>query len=199
MDTAKFLQVVRDWFNTVNVKGTNYGQRTRDERRNAIRRASMNEDLEYLSRFVSWLEKWKNSGGKGLSKPTFECAIRSCKVIIELVPYLFERYPDLEFILLGNICSDFLEGRFGWYRQLCGGNYYNAVVQFLQAEDGIRDLVRSRGLGDVYKRQVHSLHYPIFTFDLLIFRELSCVNNFFSCPVISMYICSSFLTVTGSR
>ena len=27
-------------------------------------------------------------------------------------------------------------------------------VLFLQAEDGIRDLVRSRGLGDVYKRQV---------------------------------------------
>ena len=31
---------------------------------------------------------------------------------------------------------------------------------FCQAEDGIRDLVRSRGLGDVYKRQVaaHVLH-----------------------------------------
>ena len=27
------------------------------------------------------------------------------------------------------------------------------VVFFFQAEDGIRDLVRSRGLGDVYKRQ----------------------------------------------
>ena len=26
---------------------------------------------------------------------------------------------------------------------------------FFQAEDGIRDLVRSRGLGDVYKRQHH--------------------------------------------
>ena len=26
---------------------------------------------------------------------------------------------------------------------------------FFQAEDGIRDLVRSRGLGDVYKRQFH--------------------------------------------
>ena len=26
---------------------------------------------------------------------------------------------------------------------------------FFQAEDGIRDLVRSRGLGDVYKRQRH--------------------------------------------
>ena len=29
-------------------------------------------------------------------------------------------------------------------------------VVFLQAEDGIRDLVRSRGLGDVYKRQLRS-------------------------------------------
>ena len=27
------------------------------------------------------------------------------------------------------------------------------IVFFFQAEDGIRDLVRSRGLGDVYKRQ----------------------------------------------
>ena len=30
---------------------------------------------------------------------------------------------------------------------------YCYVVFFFQAEDGIRDLVRSRGLGDVYKRQ----------------------------------------------
>ena len=29
------------------------------------------------------------------------------------------------------------------------------VFFFFQAEDGIRDLVRSRGLGDVYKRQCH--------------------------------------------
>ena len=30
------------------------------------------------------------------------------------------------------------------------------VCFFFQAEDGIRDLVRSRGLGDVYKRQIPS-------------------------------------------
>ena len=30
---------------------------------------------------------------------------------------------------------------------------YDWVFFFFQAEDGIRDLVRSRGLGDVYKRQ----------------------------------------------
>ena len=32
---------------------------------------------------------------------------------------------------------------------------------FFQAEDGIRDLVRSRGLGDVYKRQDHDIHVQI--------------------------------------
>ena len=32
---------------------------------------------------------------------------------------------------------------------------------FFQAEDGIRDAQESRGLGDVYKRQVkHLLNYP---------------------------------------
>mgnify|MGYP003381685496 CR=1 FL=1 len=34
---------------------------------------------------------------------------------------------------------------------LCLLLYY--IFFFFQAEDGIRDLVRSRGLGDVYKRQ----------------------------------------------
>ena len=33
----------------------------------------------------------------------------------------------------------------------CGDHV--VFVFFFQAEDGIRDLVRSRGLGDVYKRQ----------------------------------------------
>ena len=31
--------------------------------------------------------------------------------------------------------------------------FFLSFVFFFQAEDGIRDLVRSRGLGDVYKRQ----------------------------------------------
>ncbi|CZR91184.1 hypothetical protein CDFC105_13839 [Clostridioides difficile] len=35
---------------------------------------------------------------------------------------------------------------------------------FFQAEDGIRDLVRSRGLGDVYKRQTF---VPVFSASFL--------------------------------
>ena len=33
--------------------------------------------------------------------------------------------------------------------------FVSVYFVFFQAEDGIRDLVRSRGLGDVYKRQRH--------------------------------------------
>ena len=46
------------------------------------------------------------------------------------------------------------------------------IFFFFQAEDGIRDLVRSRGLGDVYKRQCphhaktqpESGHFPVGSF-----------------------------------
>ena len=38
--------------------------------------------------------------------------------------------------------------------RLGGKGWVEGVIFFFQAEDGIRDLVRSRGLGDVYKRQM---------------------------------------------
>ena len=41
-----------------------------------------------------------------------------------------------------------------------GIGYTGLLIFLFQAEDGIRDLVRSRGLGDVYKRQPHQL--PLF-------------------------------------
>ena len=43
------------------------------------------------------------------------------------------------------------------------------VCFFFQAEDGIRDLVRSRGLGDVYKRQASA---PVILGSLGIHRNL---------------------------
>ena len=48
-----------------------------------------------------------------------------------------------------------------WRRRLelvsCEIQVYARGVLFFQAEDGIRDLVRSRGLGDVYKRQLFAI------------------------------------------
>mgnify|MGYP003381696308 CR=1 FL=1 len=44
--------------------------------------------------------------------------------------------------------------------------YVSLFFFFFQAEDGIRDLVRSRGLGDVYKRQ-----------DVIYEAYLACIMN----------------------
>ena len=45
-------------------------------------------------------------------------------------------------------------------------------VFFFQAEDGIRDLVRSLGLGDVYKRQVHGNEAAVANVFLQIVDEI---------------------------
>ena len=114
--------------------------RSRDERRNPIRRENVEQDLSYIADFCSSLEMWQTESEsiRKLSLPTVTTLIRTCKGMIALIRYLFARYSQLDFILLGNICSDYLEGRFGWYRQLCGANYYNSVTRFLQAEKTIR-------------------------------------------------------------
>ena len=45
------------------------------------------------------------------------------------------------------------------FELMCGKTWCFSccILFFFQAEDGIRDLVRSRGLGDVYKRQLMKL------------------------------------------
>ena len=55
--------------------------------------------------------------------------------------------------------------------------FFFFVIFFFQAEDGIRDLVRSRGLGDVYKRQCLSC------VDLLL-RKLNTRNLGLACGII---------------
>ena len=50
-------------------------------------------------------------------------------------------------VLLYNMCGLTLRALFSCHCSV-----------FFQAEDGIRDLVRSRGLGDVYKRQDEDSH-----------------------------------------
>ena len=61
----------------------------------------------------------------------------------------------------------------------------SVVFFFFQAEDGIRDLVRSRGLGDVYKRQhLHSDGGILDNVPTAVMRSRS------AGPVIAVDVCS---------
>ena len=49
---------------------------------------------------------------------------------------------------------------------------------FFQAEDGIRDLVRSRGLGDVYKRQLQDKSKGVFNGKVMVRQDAQKTNAF---------------------
>ena len=59
-----------------------------------------------------------------------------------------------------------------FYSLSLSSSYTNDGCVFFQAEDGIRDLVRSRGLGDVYKRQENGPSYRK-TVEYLVPRDVS--------------------------
>ena len=55
------------------------------------------------------------------------------------------------------------------------------IIFFFQAEDGIRGLVRSRGLGDVYKRQAcHSVFRRLLRLETLERRQLLAADLLFA-------------------
>ena len=65
--------------------------------------------------------------------------------------------PDLysvrSSIFVCALCMSFCSSISSCFFFSCVVVFFFFLFVFFQAEDGIRDLVRSRGLGDVYKRQ----------------------------------------------
>eukprot|EP00831_Metopus_contortus_P016391 TRINITY_DN16870_c0_g1_i1.p1 TRINITY_DN16870_c0_g1~~TRINITY_DN16870_c0_g1_i1.p1 ORF type:complete len:151 (-),score=31.57 TRINITY_DN16870_c0_g1_i1:13-465(-) len=70
---------------------------------------------------------------------------------------------------------------------------------FFQAEDGIRDVERSRGLGDVYKRQVYNMvefdNYKDLLTDSMFFEALKNTIIFTIGTVIPTIICGMALAI----
>ena len=96
--------------------------------------------MDYLSSFVEFLIQWKHKCPKrGLTWQTSTALIQTLKSIVALSEFLI-REGVLKFILIGKLTSDPIEGRFGWYRQSCGGSYFVTMRQILEAEKKIRTL-----------------------------------------------------------
>ena len=136
--TSIFFKIIRTWWDIVNVKNPKMGKKTRNPIREPI---SMDDTggLEFLKKFADWVKLWKemNDTKHGLSAETFMTLQQTTNGLIGLCTYLLEE-KGFTYVLTGQISSDAHEGRYGWYRQLGGANYYLSVCQFLEAEKKIR-------------------------------------------------------------
>ena len=95
--------------------------------------------LLYLKKATEIFVSWKQSRFLGLTTETFTACIQTMGAVSELAEYLIEKH-GLSYVLPGKLLSDPIEGRFGWYRQVNGGNFYMSVKQLLEAEKKIRAL-----------------------------------------------------------
>ncbi len=150
-DTANFLHAVRNWWNILNVKNRNLGFRKRNK---LMKPVTINDssNLDILETFGAWLKRWReNSRLKGartcLTEETFLACIQTTFATIEVTRELLGN-DEFRYVLTGNLQSDPIERRFGWYRQLAGSNYFVSVRQILEAEKSIRlkSLVKYAGL-----------------------------------------------------
>ncbi len=140
--TAKLLKLIRHWWNIVNVKTPHHGDRKRDSRLLPFSAQNQESD-DFVRKMSTWLCEWqakckeKNSEMKGLTNETFLAMIQTSRALPQVASYLMQekKFPQ---VLLGQLQSDPIEKRFGWYRQLAGANYYVSVRQILEAEKVIR-------------------------------------------------------------
>ncbi len=149
--TADFLQVIRNWWNILNVKSTILGTRKRNMYMKPVSKEDQS-NLATLELFGKWLKKWREnarlSGGKmSLTEETFLATIQTTFATVEVASSLLEK-EEYSYVLLGHLQSDPIEKRFGWYRQLAGANYFVSLRQILEAEKSIRlkSLVKYSGL-----------------------------------------------------
>ena len=90
-------------------------------------------NLRYLLAAIDIFSEWKHSGLAGLIDQRFLARIQTISAVPELAQYLHEKF-DFCYILTGKLTSDPIEARFGWYRQVNGGNFFMSLKQVLEAE-----------------------------------------------------------------
>lgn len=151
MDTVKFLKLILQWWKIVNTKVPYFHVKTRDPTRAPIR-SENDENMLFLAKFELWLKEWeshlKTQGRErqGLTVPTMQAMTLSTQSLQSIALFLLAE-EGFEYVLLGKCQSDKIEGHFGWYRQMSGGNYFISSRQILESEKliKIQSLVKFSG------------------------------------------------------
>ena len=141
LGTAKFLQIILKWWKLVNTKTSFQAALRRDNDLLPITPDNLIEKTSFLRAFVDWLIEWEclkeNKKSGGLSKETFEAARHTSAGLADLGEYLIN-VKKVKYFVPGKCQSDPIEGKFGQYRQMTGGNSYASVRQFVESERTLR-------------------------------------------------------------
>ena len=89
-ETAQFLQIIREWFNRINVKNKYAEQKMNDPSRAAITPDNLTSATQYFNKLHSWLLAWRDSKKDGLTVMTFKTMIQSTSVIPSMMQSLLD-------------------------------------------------------------------------------------------------------------
>jgi len=136
LETVPFLKLIRKMWNICNVRTPKIGIMKREPSLRPVTQ-DLRQNLTFLKDFSTWIDDWKGYSEKSLTKETTLAVKQTCKGLSEVMEYLLDE-KDFKYVLSGQFQSDPIEKRFGYYRQLCGSNYFVSVRQILESEKGIR-------------------------------------------------------------
>ncbi len=95
--------------------------------------------MVYLERAADLFDAWKASKRTGLTAEIFLACSKTTSTLPLLATHLIDNH-GFQYVLLGKFMSDPIEARFGWYRQMNGGNFIMSLRQLLDSEKKIQVL-----------------------------------------------------------
>ena len=139
LDTAELISIILKWWKTVNSKSLYSAKQKRDSDREVITKENIVEKTTFLRAFVDWLSEWEATSDvkNRISAETFQAARHSSACLADVAEYLLVE-EEFTYVTLGKLQSDPIEGRFGRYRQMTGGNLYASVRQIVESERSIK-------------------------------------------------------------
>ena len=134
-ETAKFISIIVQLWKIFNVKSPYTYHRLNDRDRRPIDAPNCHPVL-VLNKMADSLNHMATGHGKArrhsLTSATRDAIVQSISGIVEAANELITN-NDFSYVLTSQFHSDTLEGEFGIYRQLSGGNYFICVEQVMQS------------------------------------------------------------------
>jgi len=136
-ETAKFIELIVDYFYIMNTKSPSTGIHLRDPLRHPID-STNHPCFSFLTDFKEMVSKMKPIrarravGEMTLTTETSVSLSRSIEGFLQMVNFLLAN--GYQYVLLGRYTSDHIEKLFGKWRQSAGSNYYISVADVMQAE-----------------------------------------------------------------